>query len=61
MRGKSINIPCESCTYADAYGRDCKFGLMYPIGLLIAGVDRCPNRRPKTQEQIDRQLKAKQK
>lgn len=56
---KLINIQCENCTFADEYGRACKHGLMFPVLLTIAGIEDCPNRKPKTQEQLKQQLKAK--
>lgn len=56
---KLINIQCENCTFADEYGRACKFVLMFPVMLVLANKDNCPNRKPKTQEQLKQQLKAK--
>lgn len=61
MAAQVINIKmgCEECTFADAYGRGCKHGLLFPIMALMAGYERCPNYEPKTTEQIEEQLKIK--
>lgn len=35
---------CYSCKSAsDIYGRGCKHGLMFPVLLLMANIDRCEN------------------
>lgn len=52
-------IGCEDCTFADAYGRDCKHGALFPVLLLMANKKECPNFQKKTTEQIQEQLKLK--
>lgn len=47
---------CEDCTFADKYGRNCVHGLMFPILLVLANKEKCPNFKPKTTEQIKEQL-----
>lgn len=37
-------LGCYKCkSAADIYGRGCKHGLMFPIVLIMAGKDKCPN------------------
>lgn len=61
MAAYSINIGmgCEDCTHADVYGRNCKYGLMFPVMAMMAGYDKCPNFQNKTTKQIEEQLKLK--
>ena len=62
MAQGSINLlmGCEECRFADAYGRGCSHGLLFPVLATMAGYDRCPNFQPKTTEQIKEQLKLKE-
>ena len=62
MAARDVNIMfrCEDCTFADEYGRGCKHGLLFPVLLLMAGHDRCPNYKDKTREQIEVQLRLKE-
>lgn len=55
----SINdiVGCYDCKHADQYGRDCKYGLMFPVMLAMAGSSKCPNFKRKTTEQIEEQIK----
>lgn len=50
---RSINmaIGCEDCTHADCYGRNCKYGLMFPVLVFMGGYPRCPKHIEKTTEQ----------
>ena len=57
----NLYIGCEDCTFADAHGRDCKHGALFPVLLLMANKSKCPNFKPKTAGQIEEQLKLKQK
>lgn len=50
----NLYIGCEYCTFADAYGRDCKHGAWFPVLLLMAN-KKCPNFQKKTTEQIEEQ------
>ena len=35
---------CERCKSAsDIYGRSCKHGLLFPVGLMLANMTSCPN------------------
>ena len=35
---------CNTCKAAsDIYGRSCKHGLLFPIGLMLANMTSCPN------------------
>lgn len=54
----NILVHCEDCRFADAYGRDCKHGLMLPVAVLMSGKN-CPYMEKKTTEQIEEQLKLK--
>jgi hypothetical protein len=62
MAARDIHIMyrCEDCRYADEYGRSCQHGLLFPILLLMAGKQTCPNFENKTTEQIEEQLRLKQ-
>lgn len=55
----NIQLGCEDCTFANAYGQDCKHGLMFPVLAFMAGYKTCPNFKAKTTEQINEQLKLK--
>lgn len=48
-------VGCRRCTYADAYGRGCKHGLMFPV-LVFMTQQPCPNYQQKTLEQLNQQL-----
>ena len=52
----NLNIGCEDCTFANAYGQGCKHGLLFPVLAMVAGYERCPNFERKTSEQIKEQL-----
>lgn len=62
MAAGNINIllGCEDCTFADAYGRGCEHGLLFPVLTLMAGHKHCPNFKPKTTYQIKEQLNLKE-
>lgn len=62
MAQGNINLlmGCEECRFADAYGRDCKYGLLFPVLAMMADYNRCPNFLPKTTEQLKEQLKIKE-
>lgn len=35
---------CYKCKSAgDIYGRSCKHGMLFPVGLLMANMSECPN------------------
>lgn len=55
----NVNRRCEDCTFADAYGRSCEHGLLYPLAVLIkyGDVYKCPNFKQKTAEQIEKQIR----
>lgn len=36
---------CASCEAAYKYGNGCKHGLMFPVLLMMANVNQCPNYR----------------
>ena len=55
----NILMGCEECRYADAYGRGCKHGLLFPVLSLMVGYNKCPNFEVKTSEQIKEQLNIK--
>lgn len=57
MAAGSVNLlmGCEDCRKADAWGRGCKEGLLFPVMVLMAGYDRCPNFEKKTLEQLQEQ------
>ena len=63
MAAASINIlmRCEDCGKADAYGRGCEHGLMFPVLAFIGGVRKCPNFVKKNKEQLEEQLKILEK
>ena len=58
----NVNGRCEDCTFADAYGRSCKHGLLYPLAVLIkfGSVYNCPNFKQKTAEQIEKQIRLRE-
>lgn len=50
-------VRCDSCTFADSWGRGCKHGLMMPLVIwMMGGNQKCPNFKPKTNEQIEQQI-----
>lgn len=59
MAARSINIMyrCEECTFADAWGRGCEHGLMFPLLLLMGNYKSCPNFKGKTNAQLEEQRK----
>lgn len=36
MAAYNINGRCESCTFADSYGRACKHGLLFPVLVMMS-------------------------
>lgn len=48
----NLTMGCENFKYADAFGRDCKHGLMFPILALMAGYKECPNYEKKSLKQL---------
>ena len=52
----NTGLGCIDCTYSDKYGRDCKFGLMFPVALIMSGKEDCPNFKHKNTYQINEQL-----
>ena len=62
MAAYNINGRCESCTFADSYGRDCKHGLLFPILSMMShgNMNDCPNYEKKTLEQLEEQHRVKQ-
>lgn len=62
MAAYNINGRCESCTFADSYGRDCKHGLLFPILWMMShgNMNDCPNYEKKTLEQLEEQHRVKQ-
>lgn len=63
MAAVNINIMyrCDDCTYADEYGSSCRHGLLFPVLLLMANKRSCPNFAPKTTEQIEEQLRFRER
>ena len=53
-------VGCRRCIYADAYGRGCKHGLMFPV-LVFMTQQPCPNYQQKTLEQLKEQLEILEK
>lgn len=53
MNAVNVNlvVRCVDCTFADAFGRSCKHGLLVPLVVLMNGIE-CPNFKFKSQEQI---------
>lgn len=43
---------CETCEAADKYGNGCKYGLMFPVLLIMAKANQCPNYKLKKQRII---------
>ena len=45
MGAFNINLyyGCETCEAADEYGRGCKYGLLFPVLLVMANKINCPN------------------
>ena len=62
MAARDVNIMfrCEDCTFADEYGRGCKHSLLFPVLLLMANKQSCPNYKDKTREQIEEQLRLRE-
>lgn len=58
----NVNGRCEDCTFADAYGRSCEHGILYPLAVLIkyGDVYKCPNFKQKTAEQIEKQIRLRE-
>lgn len=49
MAAYDVNGRCEDCTFADAFGRSCKHGMLFPVMVLMAYGDvyKCPNLKKK--------------
>lgn len=45
MAAYNVNQRCEDCKFADAFGRSCHHGIMFPILVLMTYGDvyKCPN------------------
>lgn len=58
MAAYDVNGRCEDCTFADAFGRSCQHGMLFPVMVLMAYGDvyKCPNFEKKTIEQISEQI-----
>lgn len=63
MAAYDVNGRCEDCTFADAFGRGCQHGLLFPVMVLMAYRDvyKCPNFEKKTIEQINEQIETKER
>ncbi len=50
----SVNLimGCEDCKFADAFGRSCEHGVMFPVLAMMAGYKECPNFEKKTLRQL---------
>ena len=48
----NLMMRCEECKYADAFGRSCEHGLMFPVLAFIVGYKECPNYEKKTLVQL---------
>lgn len=61
MAAYDINGRCEDCTFADAFGRSCQHGMLFPVMVLMAFGDvyQCPNFQKKNAEQIQEQIRLK--
>lgn len=46
---------CSECQFADAYGRGCKHGLMFPVQVFLTG-EPCLKWESKTIGQLQEQL-----
>lgn len=62
MAAYNINGKCESCTHADAYGRSCAHGLLFPVLWMIShgNMNDCPNFQKKSAEQLEEQYRLRQ-
>lgn len=62
MAAYNVNRRCEDCTFADAFGRSCKHGLLFPVMVLMTYgyIYKCPNFENKTKEQLEEKIKAKE-
>ena len=60
MAAYNINGKCEDCKFADGYGRNCQYGLMYPITVLMTYGDmyKCPNFERKSLHQLKQEKNA---
>lgn len=63
MAAYDVNGRCEDCTFADAFGRSCQHGMLFPVMVLIAFGDvyQCPNFQKKNAEQLQEQIRLKNK
>lgn len=55
IQDKYMCYKCKSAS--DIYGRSCKHGMLFPIGLLMANMSECPNFEldiEKVKESLDR-------
>ena len=49
----NLEVGCEDCRFADAFGRSCEHGLMFPLLVFMNGMKECPNFKKKTLEQLE--------
>lgn len=63
MPAYDVNGRCEDCTFADAFGRSRQHGMLFPVMVLIAFGDvyQCPNFQKKNAEQLQEQIRLKNK
>jgi hypothetical protein len=61
MAAYDVNGRCEDCTFADAFGRSCQHGMLFPVMVLIEFGDlyQCPNFQKKNAEQLQEQIRLK--
>lgn len=61
MAAYDVNGRCEDCTFADAFGRSCQHGMLFPVMVLIAFGDvyQYPNFQKKNAEQLQEQIRLK--
>ena len=54
---------CYQCKAAeDIYGRLCKYGMLFPLGLLLSNIHKCPNFEydvEKTKENLSKKEESK--
>lgn len=63
MAAYNINVKCESCANADAFGRQCLYGDLFPVLWLMVNGDMfsCPNFEKKSLEQLNAQREVKKR
>lgn len=62
MAAYNINGRCEDCKFADAFGRSCEHGMLFPIVILMAYGDmyKCDRFEKKTPEQFQKQIEIRE-